>query len=84
MERAYYFSANTVTANTLKFLIKEIISQLQEIGFIVCCTVCDQPTTNCSEKGSLQSLFCFFVNKRQIVTIFDVPHLLKNTRNALC
>jgi hypothetical protein len=53
MERAYYFSANTVTANNVKFLIKEIISQLQEIGFNVWCTVCDQPTTNCSALNQL-------------------------------
>jgi hypothetical protein len=87
---AYYFTANTVSANNLKFLIEEIISQLQDVGLNVVGTVCDQGTTNCSALSQLcarqhprQGSYYFFVNKKPIVTIFDVPRLLKNTRNAL-
>ncbi|XP_064214107.1 uncharacterized protein LOC135266776 [Tribolium castaneum] len=87
---AYYFTANTVSANNLKFLIEEIISQLQNIGLTVVATVCDQGTTNvsalnqlCAKQHPRQGSYYFFINNQPIVTIFDVPHLLKNTRNAL-
>ncbi|XP_064214479.1 uncharacterized protein LOC135266932 [Tribolium castaneum] len=87
---AYYFTANTVSANNLKFLIEEIISQLQNIGLTVVATVCDQGTTNVSALNQLyakqhprQGSYYFFINNQPIVTIFDVSHLLKNTRNAL-
>ncbi|EFA13388.1 DNA transposase THAP9-like Protein [Tribolium castaneum] len=50
---AYYFTANTVSANNLKFLIEEIISQLQNIGLTVVATVCDQGTTNVSALNQL-------------------------------
>ncbi|CAH1366383.1 unnamed protein product [Tenebrio molitor] len=44
---------------------------------------CIESTVMCAEKRPQQSSFCFCVNKRSIVTIFHVTHLLKNTRNAL-
>ncbi|KAH0819018.1 hypothetical protein GEV33_003773 [Tenebrio molitor] len=87
---AYYFTSKTIQTANLKFLIKEIISQLQGIGLNVLATVCDQGPTNCAALRKLcdqrhprQSSYYFFVKDKPIVTIFDVPHLLKNTRNAL-
>jgi hypothetical protein len=87
---AYYFTSKTIQTANLKFLIKEIISQLQGIGLNVLATVCDQGPTNCAALRELcdqrhprQSSYYFFVKDKPIVTIFDVPHLLKNTRNAL-
>ena len=71
-------------------IIKEIIGQLQAVGLNVVATVCDQGSTNqsaltklCSEPNEKQGPFYFFVNEQPVVTIFDVPHLLKCTRNAL-
>ncbi|CAH1366216.1 unnamed protein product [Tenebrio molitor] len=87
---AYYFTSKTIQTANLKFLIKEIISQLQGIELNVLATVCDQGPTNCAALRELcdqrhprQSSYYFFVKDKPIVTIFDVPHLLKNTRNAL-
>jgi hypothetical protein len=70
---------------------KEIISQLQDIGLNVLAFVCDQGPTNCAALRELcdqrhprQTSYIFFLCKdKQIVAIFHVPHLLKNTRNAL-
>ena len=45
-------------------------------------TVCDQGTTN---KSAVQTKdqFYFLVNNEPVTVLFDIPHLLKNTRNAL-
>jgi hypothetical protein len=53
----------------LKEIIVEIIKQLQ-VGLNVVATVCDQGSTN---RAAI----------KELCTIFNVPHLLKNTRNAL-
>jgi hypothetical protein len=52
--------------------------------------VCDQGSTNraaikelCGANTDRPSPYYFVVNGNRICTIFDVPHLLKNTRNAL-
>ncbi|KAJ3648785.1 hypothetical protein Zmor_020561 [Zophobas morio] len=82
---AYYFTSHTVSAENLRFLIIEIILQLQEVGLTVVATVCDQGPTNGAAVNQLcgKNPYYFYVNKYRIVTIYDVPHLLKITRNAL-
>jgi hypothetical protein len=62
----------------------------QEIGLNVVATVCEQGSTNrtaikelCGENRDRPSPFYFIVDGKRICTIFDVPHLLKNIRNAL-
>ncbi|KAG8231854.1 hypothetical protein J437_LFUL015123 [Ladona fulva] len=87
---AYYFTANSVTSLSLKKLIVLLICELQKLGFKVVCTVCDQGSTNqralkelCQDNVDKASPFHFIVNSEPIAVIFDVPHLLKNTRNAL-
>ncbi|XP_044757466.1 uncharacterized protein LOC123315702 isoform X2 [Coccinella septempunctata] len=88
---AYYFVKDTVKSTDLKNLIILVIEKLQMVGIKICATVCDQGSTN---RGALSSLvadctnkkpspYHFVVNGQTIFTIFDVPHLLKNTRNAL-
>lgn len=91
MPVAFYFINATVKANILKQLIVELIIKLQEIGLIVVATVCDQGPTNRSAIKLLTEQYCdtrpspyhFVINSAPIVTIFDIPHLLKNTRNCL-
>jgi cobalamin biosynthesis Mg chelatase CobN len=87
---AYYFTRDTVKTHQLKQIIVYIIKQLQEVGLNVVATVCDQGSTNrtaikelCGENRDRPSPFFFVVDGKRISTIFDVPHLLKNTRNAL-
>jgi hypothetical protein len=87
---AYYFTRDTVKTHQLKQIIVYIIKQLQEVGLNVVANVCDQGSTNrtaikelCGENIDRPSPFYFVVDGKRICTIFDVPHLLKNTRNAL-
>lgn len=54
-------------------------------------TVCDQNSLNVSAINQLQKETCidgregpyFFVKAHKVITFFDTPHLLKNTRNCL-
>lgn len=88
---AYFFTKDCVKPNILKQLLITIISELQRIGMTVCATICDQGSTNRSAITALTrehtddkpTSYHFVVNGESIVTLFDVPHLLKNTRNAL-
>lgn len=87
---AYYFTADTISCSNLKLIIKIVISQLQGIGLKVKGTVCDQGLTQrralselCAENKIDPTPYTFVVNQQTIVTIYDVPHLLKCTRNCL-
>jgi len=87
---AYYFASHSVSANNLKILLVQAIEQLQNIGFNVVATVCDQMKCNqkalsdlCLENKDTPTPYHFIVSGKPICVIYDVPHLLKNTRNAL-
>lgn len=87
---AYYFTTDTILSNNLKYIITNVIVQLQEIGLKVKATVCDQGSTQrkaisalCAENKTDPTCYTFVVKSEIIVTIYDVPHLLKCTRNAL-
>jgi len=63
---------------------------LQDIGIKIKATVCDQGSTQrkvlselCKENNVKRISYTFMVRLEEIIVIFDVPHLLKNTRNAL-
>lgn len=88
---AYYFtSSSIIRTQNLKVLVPFIIKTLQDIGLKVLATVCDQSSTN---QAALSQLSCenvnnplpytFRVNGEEVCIIYDIPHLLKNTRNAL-
>ncbi|KAJ8979783.1 hypothetical protein NQ317_007691 [Molorchus minor] len=86
---AYYFSRGTIKTNQLIPIIKEVIVELQNSGLKVLATVCDQGPTNRAAIRILCNSTCgsrygpfFFVNNQKIITLFDVPHLLKALRNA--
>jgi len=87
---AYYFTTDQIFCNNLKFLLKYIMEQLQDIGIKIKATVCDQGSTQrkalselSKENNIKRTSYTFMVRLKKIVVIFDVPHLLKNTRNAL-
>ncbi|CAH0407775.1 unnamed protein product [Chilo suppressalis] len=94
---AYTFCNGATKATVLKDFIKEIISKLQEAGFQVIATVCDQGTNNQKAIKSLiedkrQNLLVagtelkrntFDVNGNEIIPLYDPPHLLKGIRNNL-
>lgn len=87
---SFYFTKDTIKTGQLKNLLKETISALQGIGLSVLATICDQGSTNrsaikqmCSSATSEYTGPYFYVNNQKIFTLFDPPHLLKSTRNAL-
>ncbi|KAH1021784.1 hypothetical protein HUJ04_011269 [Dendroctonus ponderosae] len=81
----------------LKKMITNLIEHCQSIGLIVIATVCDQGSTNQTAikilldetkahflRNNLQRKYDgFFINKQEIVPLFDVPHLFKGIRNNL-
>lgn len=85
---AYFFTKDTIKTGDLKFLIKYLIIELEKTGLTILSTICDQGSTNrsaikqlCQENSRPGSYF--LVNNHKVYTIFDPPHLLKNTRTAL-
>lgn len=86
----YYFTKDTISSSSLKCLVVETITALQSIGLRVLCTICDQGVTNrtaikmlIEEKIIDKTEPYFICNNQKIFTLFDTPHLLKSTRNAL-
>jgi len=89
MPLAYYFCASNLDGLTLKDLTLGVIDFLTYSGFTVVAAICDQVATyrkafSKLTGASVMSHKEFFIHKdRTIFTIYDPPHLLKNTRNAL-
>lgn len=68
----------------LKLLLKDCICQLQNIGLTVLIVVCDRSPINVQLSTDLGITYqnpYFILNDHNIFFIFDVPHLLKATRN---
>lgn len=94
---AFTFSKGPVKALKLKHLLKSIIMECQNIGLEVVATVCDQGTTNQTainmlvketnesflRKGEENTYFGFLVNGKEVIPLYDVPHLFKGIRNNL-
>ena len=82
----YFLSHNTAPGVKLKTLVMSAIEKLSNIGLIVRVVICDQGSTN----QQMFRLFNVTVDKpvaqlygRQVVFMFDPPHLLKSIRNNL-
>ncbi|XP_069363866.1 uncharacterized protein [Maniola hyperantus] len=94
---AYKFSFGRYSRNKLKILIENIISDLQLCGFRVMATVCDHDARNVAAINKLieetkekylgmnkkYTQQTFEVNSKEIVPLFDAPHLMKGIRNDL-
>jgi DNA transposase THAP9 len=94
---SYTFCCGTTPKVVLKSLLKNIITELQNCGLHVLATVCDQGTTNVSAindliKETKESYLInnikytkqtFEVNDKEIIPLFDPPHLIKGIRNNL-
>lgn len=89
---SFHFSQGGINSYQLKVLIKNTILALQEIGFIIVGTVCDQHPANVnaikklkeeSPKQSSSDIDLFQIGYTEIVAIYDPPHLLKGIRNNL-
>ncbi|XP_045463307.1 uncharacterized protein LOC123672980 [Harmonia axyridis] len=90
---AFTFSRGAINSYKLKFLIKLLVKELELIGLDVVVTICDQGTTNTKavqmllQEGRQEHVnhdhFGFFVDNKEIVPLFDTPHLIKGLRNNL-
>ncbi|CAG4952227.1 unnamed protein product [Colias eurytheme] len=93
---AYYFTSCLKKSN-LKEITLNIIRYVQRTGLNVLCTVCDQSATNVAAINEMieETKKKYFqqnkewrhsiieVSGKQIVPLFDVPHLIKGVRNNL-
>lgn len=93
----YSFSKNCTKGPELANQIKEVVKGIQEAGFIVLATVCDQGTNN---RQALKWLLnetrgiylrrkeqpkenIILINNREVIPLYDPPHLIKCIRNNL-
>lgn len=84
----FMFCEGTTPTNDLAVAIKTVIRAVQNIGLTVISTVCDQGSTNQSAINLLNrenspTATTFFVDGKEIVPVYDPPHLLKGVRNNL-
>lgn len=92
---AFYFTNSEMNSIKLSVIIKDVITAVQSTGLIVISTVCDQAPSNVAAINNLiretnikylktEKENCIFeINNKEIIPIFDVPHLLKGLRNNL-
>ena len=93
----YTFSKNCTKGSELAKQIKEVIKGVQDAGFIVLATICDQGTNN---RQALKWLLnetrgiylrrneqpkenIILINNREVIPLYDPPHLIKGMRNNL-
>lgn len=93
----YSFSNGPIKSTSLKNLILEVIKECFSIGLNVVATICDQGSTNqaaikmllkdtsefYARKNEENPYFGFQVDNKEVVPLFDVPHLFKGIRNNL-
>ncbi|KAK9678986.1 Transposase protein [Popillia japonica] len=94
---SFSFSNGPTKSIDLKNMLVEVIRECQNIGLKVMATVCDQGSANQAAINSLlretreqcQRANCdskyvgFLVNGKEIIPLYDVPHLFKGIRNNL-
>lgn len=87
---SYYFASGPFKDVHLQNIIVKTIKQLQFIGLNVVTFVCEQNNINlnalsllCARTERRSNSSYFIVNCNRICIVFDVRHLLKETRNAL-
>ncbi|XP_049868630.1 uncharacterized protein LOC126368613 isoform X2 [Pectinophora gossypiella] len=81
---AHYFSSSFVTADRLAILIKEVLKRCFEAGVNISATVCDMDGVNrraLSNLGATPENPSIKIGDKEIVTLYDTPHLLKCFRN---
>lgn len=83
---AFFFVGSTYPASKLKDMLETCILQLEDAGFLDDCVVTDMGS-NFIQLTNLLNVSPenpqFLVGHRNIVYLFDTPHLMKATRNNL-
>lgn len=94
---SFSFTSGPVKSQVLKPLIREAIIACQDAGFNIVATVCDQSGPNCTainglikdtkedcvRQGIENRYLGFLIGNREIIPLYDVPHLFKGLRNNL-
>lgn len=92
---AFSFSSGPTSSVILKVMIKEILIECNDIGFDVVATICDQGSNNQAAINTLikesrqesvrlgqeYKKLGSMIGDREIVPLYDVPHLIKGIRN---
>jgi len=81
---AYYFIRGSTKANLLMRFLNEVLGACQNAGIQVVATVCDMAANNVKALkllGATRRKPFFKFQDREVVTVYDPPHLLKCTRN---
>ncbi|XP_050518111.1 uncharacterized protein LOC126892588 [Diabrotica virgifera virgifera] len=80
----YFVTGGPIHSDNLKNIVVEVVSKLQNIGYIPKVLVCDQASNNralfkllgaCKDQPAIE------IGNQRIFTVFDTPHLLKSLRN---
>lgn len=83
---AYTIGHASTPSSVIRNLLISLIQELKTVGFTVKAVVCDQGSSIvclANQLGmSVQKPF-FEVENERVYFIFDVPHLIKTTRNNL-
>ncbi|XP_037518321.1 uncharacterized protein LOC119395100 [Rhipicephalus sanguineus] len=83
---AFLTGDGTVRSGPFLLLLKQLISRLKLCNLFVKALVCDQGGSNCvvaKTLGVSPDRPFFVIEETKVYFIFDVPHLLKCTRNNL-
>lgn len=94
---AYYFSENGIKSTQLAVILKTLIRKLRATGFDIVATVSDQMSTNiaansylkretaefCIKNNIPNTFFGYLIDGKEVIYLYDVPHLLKGIRNNL-
>ena len=81
----YYFVSPKTKYQALLNGIRQCIVQLKAIGFTIACIICDQEAMHqriFRECCNNDNLLCYGDESIPVMS-FDVPHLLKSTRNSV-
>ncbi|CAG4965496.1 unnamed protein product [Colias eurytheme] len=92
-----YFFTQSLQKLELKNIIKDVVRHVHSTGLKILCSVCDQGATNVSALSSLVQdtkdkylrngkewrYDMYECDSKQIIPLFDVPHLIKGLRNNL-
>lgn len=93
----YNFVSGSTKRDDLVHILKDVIRKCHSIGLNIVATICDQGSNNQSaikklleeteetyKRRNIQFLGSHFeIDSRNIIPLFDVPHLFKGIRNNL-
>ncbi|XP_044758448.1 uncharacterized protein LOC123316450 isoform X2 [Coccinella septempunctata] len=94
---SFTFSKGPIKSLPLKSMITELIEKCQSIGLNVMVTICDQGANNqaaikilmeekkafCQRNNIEDTYFGFLIKSKEVVPLFDTPHLFKGLRNNM-